>query len=516
LKNKSKSLLLRTSEGFGKSTTIVEELIKNQKKIMFCCASNTQVAEKLESFKHHNPQRVISTGALFEETCGFKLITKEKQCLWDISPVDDDKTIDLMVKESKLTHSEAAEALNLIKEEAKSSRLLHSSLIITTFEMGSVLYTAALGHTGYTVVLDDPNASTFFTEDWGFNEQTQLPELKETRTKEEVIFGKKFEMQDQIIWTTTEKLTAEIIKLHHPETFTLDVEENLDNDNLILLIPTKLVRSHLKQVIPEMHKCIISETKDIVHFISDGVQAEHNLLSSKGKNTLKGNSVVVVSYPHPHEVLNTMAALEDTMLQFEVRNQIVVDKLNQALGREHGNRSTGSHSVVLCDPAFTSVIKNKVRYKVNEIKLMTRKVKLNGVPIEWRANTPQWWTLWLAYTQCWDTYIKIIGKKIFNTLTLHHLELTEPEFKLMKKYLEQPIKPVHWMWQKCFEVVDVEENDGRRNYSVELACLIKEEMVKKTHVLKSMAKKGKKKYCKEQHTKMFFPGEEPEGWYQVK
>lgn len=514
LKNKFKHGIVRTPEGYGKSTAIVDALIRAKKKVIFCCGSNAQAREKTESFKLYGAKRAKSFAAVFEESLGFAPIFIERGGAWDLPELDVTATIELMCENLGCTADDAKTAIDEMKDDAASSRELNSAVIVTTFDMGNVIYVTNNCTTGYVFVVDDPSMSNLFIQDWQYDDNN-MPFINEQRDASEVMFGREDPFQDKIIWTTTEKLVMEAVKKLHQDNLLLNVDESLDNDNDILLIPTMLTRKALKPILPGMHKCIMEDCHlDNVHFMSDGVGADINLVSSKGRNDLTGDAVIVASFPHPIEVLNTLALIDEGD-QWEVRRQMVIDKLNQALGRGQGYRQSNSRALVLCDPQLEILIKNRCRYRVCTIDGMKRRGKLKGVPVEWAPHIPNWWSGYLAYLQTWHEYVKIIGSRVINVINLYSCEIHPRDMKQIEDKLEKPVKSTHYMWKQVMEII--ESDTGRRNFSETIAVLsqkINENHAKHTSISRASAGgKGKKKYVSPHgQTKMYVPGSEPEGW----
>ena len=539
LKQNHQNALIRTAEGFGKSTMIVEHLLSAGKKVIFACASNAQALEKAESFAaRFDTQRVISKSALFKEILNLDPIMNDKKSAWENPGFNEDANVELLLEEGKATtKEEALEIIQHLAQEASNSRILFAKLAVTTFSMANVLYAMNNGNTGYTIVIDDPNTSNLYRAIYEFDEddKTQIPKIVEQREVKDVMFCQEYMCHDPIIWTTTEKLVMDIVKLIQPQTAVLDVQESLENDNLIMIVDSHIVRKELKPIIPVINTCIEHDLSTKIHLIANGAGAEHNMVSSKGRNDLTGDSCIIASIPHPIEVFNTIAALaltpEDALMisKTEVRNQMVVDIVNQAIGREQGYRSSGNHTLVICDPNLLVTLKYNCRYNLRGIDGMKRRGKLHGVPVEWAVHIPDWWTLYMSFIKTWNQYVKIIKNRVYSTLSLHRLTLDDKQMKILKAHLDKPVHDAHMIWKKVTEVIEGDSWDDRRNYSETLHVLVKDahdgfkmddgRKKQKSQTFKSKlaktnaSKLGKKKFIgPDGKAKMFIPGTQPRGW----
>lgn len=515
--------VLRTPEGYGKSTVIVDELLHQKKKIIFCCSSNAQANEKVKSFGILGAKRAWSTSALIENELGIKPIMKDGKKTWDIPSLDIEATAELISKELDCTIQDATEAVLRIKEEAKYSRNINlgHKVIVTTFAAAYQMFKNENGRTGYTIVVDDPNVSDFITYKYAFEKEGEsftVPQIIEERLPSDVVFGSEFAYQDKIIYTTTELLVQEIIKYQHPGTYSEDIVENLDTEDNILLHPTRLVRKDLKRFLRGMHSCIENDTDCKTLFFANGIKSENNLVSSKGRNDLKSDSAIVISYPHPLEVLATVKSLgRDESDSYKVMVQMVVDILNQVLGRGHGYRSNEYKSIVLVEPKLLVSVQYNCRYKLTQFDGMKRKGKLRGIPVEWPVQIPIWWASWTAYIQTWEQFVTVIGDKVYNTLTLQVLSKDANDLKNFKKRLDGPVKFEHAFWKHVREQVDGLSED-RRNYMIDINLLISEfnEIVKADSLSKQTDKTkliGRKKYISPNGvTKMYPEDKQPAGW----
>jgi hypothetical protein len=103
--------------------------------------------------------------------------------------------------------------------------------------------------------------------------------------------------------------------------------------------------------------------------IADGLAARWNHSNNKGRNDLSGENLLIeLSIPHDFQVKTVCDALD---LDYgtnkrEVRKQIMLDRLHQAIGRNSGYRYNGKECVVLVDMMFHKDIVKETRYLIDD------------------------------------------------------------------------------------------------------------------------------------------------------
>jgi hypothetical protein len=522
--------VIRTAEGYGKSTGLVQKLLSLNQEILFCCSSNKQANEKVESFKLYGAERVWSTSALIEHELKVKPVMIESGKEWAPPMLDIEETAKLVTEKLKMTLDEATEAVLLLKDEARASRESKAKVLVTTFAMGNVLFQTAMGRTGRVIIVDDPSTGDLLTKKVELQDEGEAPEVVAERSVEETPFGKRFFGQDKIIWTTTEHLVTRIIK-HFHQAQVVDIQENLQTNGHVLLKETTLVRKATKIVLPGIHECVKHNTKSSVRLISNSLGLQFNLVNTKGRNDLKGDTVIVISQPHNNEILSLCATLDD-FNQHEIKRQMMVDVMDQALGRSQGHRGGEHYALVLCDPAYKITLQNRSRYELQtEQTLKRRTVKFHGVPVEFVSHMPPWWPEWFSYISTWQQWVITVGSTVWSLLDMQKMNLTVDELKRIKKQLHEPVKqhivdgqelPSYHraLWQIVSETLP--EEGTRRNITQQVEELVKmankeaKSRKKMTSMNKEQNKKraGKVRYTSPDGTvrKMYVPGTEPTGW----
>lgn len=524
-----KHAVLRTAEGFGKSFGLVSALLREGKDILFCSASNAQANEKTESFKLFGAERAWSLRALIEHRLGVSAVMIASTEPWGMPVLDKDATVAVIAEKHGCSSEEAEQALKELQDEAHQSTQSGAQLLVTTFHTGDRLQRQGIGR---TIIVDDPSVSDLLLH------QVELTkdgfEITAERGVDETIFATP-QLLHGVIWTTTEKLVVEVIKRHHPEVYVKDVQEALAAKHHILIHPTWLVRRLTKAVLPGVHLCVEHNTKRDIKLLMNGAGTALNLVSTKGRNDLKGDSCIVISHPHPVAVKE--AALTLQLPDWEVTAQMVVDVLDQALGRTHGHRACDARTLVLCDPKLQASLMWRSRYQLTTLDGLKRRGRLKGVPLVFAEDQPEWWSEWLGYVLTWQEWVRVIGGRVINTLTLHSHQLTKREQVAKMQALLEPVRRENerrgekgrfsqLVWRQLNEVL---EGEGRRNFSVTLAALVEDANKRpgredvatsnktnnKTNN-KSKPRKpntGRKKYVNELgEAKMFRPDQVPAGW----
>ena len=442
--------ILRTPEGYGKSTMIVKELRRSLHKVMFLSSSNKQANEKFETFgKQYSAQRVWSFGALLEELYGVKATydkTNPDQ-LWCESILDELATIRDIQAKLNIDEDKAAEIFNSVENQAKQSKILTADVVVSTFSTGNALFNAFNGKLGYIIVLDDPNTSDLLTQLAWFNpDNNDALELKETRDIDDVYFGTEFIKQDKIIWTTTENLVVELIKYQHPKHSYTDIKENLETNNRLFVFDSKLVRKKFKPVLPSIHKVVEDISFKELNFIANGLGVEDNLVNSKGRNDKSGSGIIISSCPHPLESTNLALSLGyDIHDNRFIEPTMVVDVIDQAIGRSQGYR--GKHSnftLLICDTKYKNTLSFNSRYQMKNIEIINKRTKRDGLIEGICDQVPSWLSIYFQQIACWQSFINIINGTVYNTQKLEKIDADDIQTLAIKEaiseYKQQPLK----------------------------------------------------------------------------
>lgn len=168
------------------------------------------------------------------------------------------------------------------------------------------------------------------------------------------------------IYTTTERLTLRFLEHNFTERnehFQVHGKRHLITGGKVTILGTNAVQKKYDAIVPLLARRLNSSKPKLnITLIADGIPAEFNHSTNKGRNDLSERHLLVeVSQPHPIQVKTVCDALG---LNFNVHrdrisNELMLDKLHQAIGRNSGYRTKGFECVVLVD-------KNKHAYLAKE------------------------------------------------------------------------------------------------------------------------------------------------------
>ena len=281
------------------------------------------------------------------------------------------------------------------KLEEPKNRYKTANIVVTTFAQAMLLpQLQKLPTSNWIIFFDDPDLSDVLSlvpykkEEW----PNMLEATVEKNTKE--INGKRYFERGiehylgmtfrkcSVVFTTTEHLTRQAIeyqfdKFRKPSVAYVagkptprkihDEMEMLIGGNIYIL-GTTFVRSKIDGIIPP----IVERLKKMGHrveLIADGMGSNINHSTSKGNNNLQQTHLIVeLSIPHPDQVKTVCESLEIDFHTHsrDVTTKLMLDKLNQAIGRNSGYRFSGADCVVLTDPQYHKELIQKVRYKVDD------------------------------------------------------------------------------------------------------------------------------------------------------
>lgn len=197
------------------------------------------------------------------------------------------------------------------------------------------------------------------------------------------------------VFTTTEKLTLRLLKKHlampkRPPPNVYDGMTKLDSGGKLTILGTQYVRRRYDAMIPLIVRKL-EKQKTKVALIADGLGSKYNHTNSKGLNTLiNTNTIVEISIPHPNRVrkiCHFLGMLYDPKDR-EIANDLMLDQLHQAIGRNVGFRGNGFECVVLIDKSRHKELLERCRYSFDpKTSVMIDRKKSMG-RIERRLGSP--------------------------------------------------------------------------------------------------------------------------------
>ena len=465
---KSKNSIIVTPEGYGKSTQIINWCRGNNKKVVFCCSSWKQAESKLIEFTESAitdseiPQMAYSTGQMFKNMFGFEAIFTEGDEAFFEPQLDSKATVSMMVEKNIGSKAECAEALEEIKITAKQTRKLSSNLIVTTFATGNILYDTfnkPLEKAGYVWIVDDPNSSDLLTHKAIFDKDDNSKlNVYDQRERTDIVFASSEWCSDPVIWTTTETLVKELIKHHHNSAYICEVSEAIATHNRLMICPTNMTKKILRQPLIDVMKYCLDQTRTSATTFANGVDADFNLVSSKGMNTFRGqHTIIVASHPHPNQVADILATLNlGVSEQHLISTTMLCDSVDQAIGRNNGYRyEDGASTLVITHPRLRVAIQNNSRYELKELHMMHSKGLFKNIPFTFEAGVEIFdhWTSIKAHLETWDDHVIVVGEHIYSLLTLQKFKFAQDEYDLIKKRIKSP-KVTGMFWRKLTEQID--------------------------------------------------------------
>ena len=167
------------------------------------------------------------------------------------------------------------------------------------------------------------------------------------------------------IYTTTEKVTLRLIEHvfnRRKEAYQIHGERHRVTGGRITILGTQAVYKKSDALIPLMMRRLSTRLKKDRLLIADGIPADFNHSTNKGRNDLNKQHIVIeLSQPHPDSIKTICDALglDFNVHRDEISKETMLDKMHQAIGRNSGYRTAGFECVVLVD-------KNKHDYLLKE------------------------------------------------------------------------------------------------------------------------------------------------------
>lgn len=177
-------------------------------------------------------------------------------------------------------------------------------------------------------------------------------------------FGFAFQ-KHRCIFTTTEKVTLRLLEYtfkNRHEDYLVHGERHRVSGGKITILGTQAVHKKSDALIPLMMRRLTVNLKKGMLLIADGIPADFNHSTNKGRNDLNKQHIVIeLSQPHPASIKTICDSLgiDFNIHRDEISKEIMLDKMHQAIGRNSGYRTAGFECVLLVD-------RNKHEYLLKE------------------------------------------------------------------------------------------------------------------------------------------------------
>src|SRR4030067_1608070 len=325
--------LLKSSEGAGKSTLITKIKDKfNVERSVILFKSYEQLEDKKVLFKKHHPNLNIDIAYGTDKILSLNGIDV-------LLMVEDKFKVEILLKGSMVK-----EKLIIFDEFYSNTWFAYRGL--TSYETMNATVRTKLG----------PNIE--FQEAW---EGVFVDVVKEKKHWYDFFQG-------NIVILSTEEVASDYIKKNIPNGNIIDITTTFYTDNNkfnFWSIQPKMLNRENKQ------KLSIAFISNGYYNLGDGIQSNYNNVNMRGKNMFvqfKDKSLnVVASHPHPSEIAIYRKNLNLT--SDEARDMIMIDNINQQLGRVAGFRH-------LVNPKEVNVfIPNNIIYNISpKLRYITKSI----------------------------------------------------------------------------------------------------------------------------------------------
>lgn len=399
-------------EGLGK-TYIVILLASKGRKFILCCKSNEQAAKKTEELNEIglNVKQVRSKEYKFKLKYGFGFERYEPTNPYEIGAINIPATVDKMVAQCGMTIEEATEAYKQIEPDSfpefdprakfSKSHPLWKEITgvhgwVTTFaQMKALQESWNKPLEQIVIIIDDPDVEDVsvlrpYKERYQNDRDNNVFEVVTIDGKEYCRIDRRellcHSLRNDVLFTTTELCTQYVINHNYNDVnnYTLFRDVKIDRGN-VFFIKTKLTQKDYHYFF-HLYERVLSKEGVETKLIADGIGAELNLSNNKGRNDLKDyNTLIKISRPHPDRVRWLCAEVgvkwhgwkrmfrgkkEEGITQDMLDEALMLDVMNQAIGRNSGNRFCGKEAVVFVPSSlYGSLLISDSRYMIRDCSI---------------------------------------------------------------------------------------------------------------------------------------------------
>ena len=382
LENNKNSLLL-TREGSGKSA-FTEFLVNNLRKVIFLSPTNKQAEAQFQTFQkaYKIKSQLIKSRSRKLQDIGINpkmIMPRDKFDFPFIDEEDAFKQISSQFGSSNIK--------SIWKSTIADEFILDSDAHIICATFAQINQIHHFSSDSYVVVFDDPER--YQVSDFHMVSDKYVRDSENSSTEiivSEVIpgtmkyFAKRpiknrlnYNVKLPILYTTTEELTSKLIE-KNLNAITIDERHNLEEGE-IYVFSTDATRKKDDWLIPFFSQHLNKIGHDNL-LIGDGLKLnEFNHVNSKGNNSfMTTNTLIELSWPAADRVFELMPEFPEYK-QCELEEQLLLDQLHQALGRNQGFRYRGKAAFVLIDKHYATRVCKRLQY-TSHIHLKTREQRM--------------------------------------------------------------------------------------------------------------------------------------------
>lgn len=173
------------------------------------------------------------------------------------------------------------------------------------------------------------------------------------------------------IYTTTERVTLRLLTHHldkHGISHEVHGERHRVTGGKITILGTDKVQTKFDALVPLLVRRLEKEHAIKLTLIADGIPADFNHSTNKGRNDLKNRHILIeLSRPHPAQIKIVCDALGLRVAEHgdRIGRDLMIDKMHQAIGRNSGFRTAGFECVVLADKTRHAAVVGECGYQID-------------------------------------------------------------------------------------------------------------------------------------------------------
>jgi len=377
-------------EGIGKSRLVVHMVKQQNERVYFGSSSYVQVYEQYENFKNQglNVGLYVAKNQLLKEL-GIDVEYKDSNKSFTGGKLRKSVVIKSIMEKMGMDKTQATEFYRSIDPIAVSEFDQYDVVCMTHAMLES--FSSRQSTYKKRSIIDNERDYAQLNDDWIVyyddakyeNFYWLSPSLdKDVDVFEQVVINANvysvrpdserplINLKNRIVFSTTENLCCNVLQevykdrdIRVPD---LEFHKRLRAGDAHVVISDK-VRSKNHHVFSRLAKFFKRETSEEWVLIGDGVGGDYNYSTINGANGLMSKNIILeLSLPHPDQTRMVKAHFPE-LSTAEVNTLIMLDKLNQAVGRNQGYRFRDKKLIIYIDPIYSDVLIDCSRYSFNTV-----------------------------------------------------------------------------------------------------------------------------------------------------